>query len=184
VHITSGDMALDAELNLRRRADAKPPNHISPLESLLDGTIRLRELYRQARRCTGGGDLVHVRIMFETHYKEQARLVDVLIDRARMSFGATPILAGIFLQERRLLWEPRSRHARLQMLRNLLDAHERILRAALPWGDETRDEPWRRDFAVGQVVLANERHSQAICELLGDRCENPCISILLQRTSD
>jgi hypothetical protein len=184
VQITGSDMALDAEPNLRRHSDAETADNNSPLVPLLDGTIRLRELYRHARRRTDGGDLAHLRMMLETHYKEQVRLVDVLIDRARMSSPADPILAGTLMQEPRLLWDPTSRHARLQMLHHLLDAHERVLSAALLVGSETRDEAWRRDFAVGQVVLANEQQRRAICELLGDRCENPCMSIQLQRTSD
>jgi hypothetical protein len=151
---------------------------------MLDCSIRLRDLYRQARRRIGESQLEQLRTMFDAHYREQVRLVDVLVDRVRNSGGTGRIFAGNFLQDPQFSWDPRSRHARVLMLRTLLEAHELTLSVAFAGGDEKRDEAWIRDLAVGQVVLANEQQSRSICDLLGNRYEDPTVPIPFQWTSD
>jgi hypothetical protein len=184
MHITSGDIAHQTRTTRRRgvSTDASEADH--SLEWLLDGSIRLRDLYRHARGQTGDSQLVQLRQIFDAHYKEQVRLVDLLIDRARIAGGAGRVFAGTFLQVPQPSWDLRSRQTRIRMLRTLLDAHEQILSVALPGGDEKKDDAWIRDFAVGQVVLANEEQSRWICDLLGNRCEDPSMSIAFQWTSD
>jgi hypothetical protein len=178
------DIALEARLIRRRRADPASSETTNPLGSLLAGSIRLRDLYRHARRRTCDGRFGRPQTMFNAHCKEQVGLVDLLVDRVRIAGGASRIFADTFLQDPQPSWDPRSRSARLPMLRTLLDAHELILAVALSGGDETNDHAWIRDFAVGQVVLTNEQQSQSICDLLGDRCEDARTSIPFQWTSD
>jgi hypothetical protein len=184
MHTPSGDMALETRLTRRRGGGAEAPEANDPLESLLNSSIRLRDLYRHARGRTSDSRLVHLRRMFDAHYKQQVRLVDLLIDRARIAGGADRIFAGTFLQDSQPSWDPRSRHAGICMLRTLLEAHELILGVALSGGEEKKDDAWIRDLAVGQVVLTNEEQSRSICDLLGSRCEDPRMSIPFQWTSD
>lgn len=122
--------------------------------------------------------------MFTAHYNEQVRLVDLLVDRVRNSSGVSRIFASTFLQDPQPSWDPRSRNARILMLRTLLDVHELILSAALSGRDGKNDLAWIRDLAVGQVVLANEQQSQSICDLLGNRREEFRTSIPYQWTPD
>jgi hypothetical protein len=183
MQIPSSDMARETRRR-RRGVGTESPAANDLLETLLDGSIRLRDLYRHARRRTTDSQLAQLQRMFDAHYKDQVRLVDVLIDQARIAGGAGRVLAGTFLQDSQLSWDPRSRHARIRMLRTLLDAHELILCVALSGGDEKKSDAWIRDPAVDQVVLANERQSRSICDLLGNRHEDFSMPIPFQLTSD
>jgi hypothetical protein len=158
---------------------------IRPLfESLLEHSVGLRDLYLCARRRTWDSRLLQLRLLFDRHYKEQVRLTDVLVDQARVSGGAGRIFAGVFIQDSRLCGDIRNSHARLRMLRSLLDAHEGILSDALSGGDENPNPAWFRDLTIGQVVLANAQQRQSICDLLGNRAEDSGISIAFQSTAD
>jgi hypothetical protein len=181
---SDSDIALERPPIRRRREDLECCESINPLESLLDESIRVRDLYMHARRHTCESQLVQLRTMFNAHCNEQVRLIGLLADRVRISSGASRIFAGTFLQDPAPSWDPRSRNVRILMLRTLLDAHELILSIAQSGGDEKGDHSWIRDFIVGQVVLANEQQSQSICDLLGNRCEEFLTSIPRQWTPD
>ncbi len=141
---------------------------VAVLDELLAHSIHLRDLYKNARWQTSGIQFHHLYLMFDSHYKGQLRLVDVLIDRIRMLDGAGRVFAGDFLQGTRFSYALRGRKAPVRLLRDLLDAHELVLSAARPTGrnDVQNDLSWVRDFAVGQVVLTNELQSWSVNEQL------------------
>jgi hypothetical protein len=68
------------------------------LDELLVHSIKLRDLYKSARWQTADIQFRGLRILFDDHYKEQLRLVDVLLDRLRTLGGAGRVLAGLLLQ--------------------------------------------------------------------------------------
>jgi starvation-inducible DNA-binding protein len=138
------------------------------LNELLAHSIRLRDLYKKARWQTTGLQFRQLRLMFETHYKEQLRLVDVLVDRIRMLRGGGRVFAGVFLQETRFSYPCRGRPAIVRILRDLIDAHESALGAAHSGAQrDVEDNPRpMRDFAVGQVVLTNDLQIWSIGEQL------------------
>ena len=138
------------------------------LDELLAHSIRLRDLYKEARWLTADIQSRQLRLMFEAHYKEQLRLVDVLVDRIRMLGGAGRVFAGVFLQDTGSSYAWRGRLSTTRILRDLLDAHEFALDAARLGGQrDVEDNPGSMcDFAVGQVVLTNDLQSWSIGELL------------------
>jgi hypothetical protein len=107
--------------------------------------------------------------LFDDHYKEQLRLVDVLIDRIRMLGGAGRVLAGVFLQGTQFSYALRGRASSTRLLRDLLEAHESVLGAAHSTarsGAQDDGSPPNRDFAVGQVVLVNDLQGRSVSERL------------------
>lgn len=156
------------------------------LEELLAHSIRLRDLYNSGRWQTSDMPSSRLRLVFDDHYKEQIRLVDVLIDRLRVLGGVDHIFAGDLLQDTQISCGPRSQRTRNRLFRELLDVHDSILSAARPsgTGGGQGDRPWVRDFAVGQVILANELQSQSICELLVGRVSDAALSTLVALSSD
>jgi len=138
------------------------------LDALLAHSIRLRDLYTNARWQTADIQFHHLRLLFDGHYKEQLRLVDVLIDRIRMLGYTGRVLAGVFLQGTQFSCALRGRTSPIRLLRDLLGAHELVLSAACPRenSDSQDDNPSIRDFAVSQVVLTNDLQSRSICEQL------------------
>ena len=141
---------------------------IGLLEELLLHTLPVRDLYKSAR-CQG--DDIHLRpwrALFDIHYKEQLRLVDVLVDRIRELGGASRVLAGALLQRPHLSYALRGHLARTRLLYDLLDAHELVLSAAHTGGARSQptDPSAVHDFAVGQVVLINDAQSCSVREQL------------------
>jgi starvation-inducible DNA-binding protein len=141
---------------------------IALLDELLTHTIAVRDSYKSARCRTADIQFHHLRVLFDTHYKEQLRLVDVLLDRIRTLGGAGRVLAGTFLRGTQPSNGPRGRFATNLLLCDLLDAHELVLSAAHTAGAHglQTDPSAVRDFAVGQVVLSNDLQGCSVREQL------------------
>src|SRR5271170_4311804 len=138
---------------------------VAILEELLAQTIHLRDLYKSARWQTADVQHRHMHQLFDVHYKEQIRLVDVLIDRIRMLGGSGSVFAGDFVKDARCPCLPLGRKAASRLVVELLDAHESVLNTALPTR-VSEDHKWARDFAIGQVVLTNDQQSWSLSEQL------------------
>lgn len=138
------------------------------LDELLAHSVRLRDLYKRARWQAADIQFRQVRLMFEAHYKEQLRLVDVLVDRIRMLGGAGRVLASVFLQDTQFSCPLRDRPFTIEILRKLFDAHELVLNVARSGAQrDGEDNPCSiRDFAVGQVALTNDLQIWSIGEQL------------------
>ena len=138
------------------------------LDELLTHTLPLRDLYKNARHQTADIHFRHLRALLDTHYKEQLALIDVLVDRIRALGGASRVLAGAFLQGTSLSYALRGHSAPNRMLCDLLDAHEIILSAASTAGTQSRqaEKSTAYEFAVGQVVLTNDRQRCLVEEQL------------------
>jgi starvation-inducible DNA-binding protein len=138
---------------------------VAILEELLAQSIHLRDLYKSARWQTADAPHRHLHQLFDVHYKEQVRLVDVLIDRIRLIGGSRSVFAGDFVKDARCPCLHLDRKAAFRAVGELLDAHESVLNTAQP----TRvsgDHKWVRDFAIGQVVLTNDQQIWSLSEQL------------------
>ena len=138
------------------------------LDDLLTHTLPLRDLYKSARCQAADIRFRHLRPLFDTHYKEQLALVDVLVDRIRALGGANRVLAGAFLQGTPPCYALRGDLALSRLLCDLLDAHEIVLSAAHTtgvYGLQT-DRSAVQDFAVGQVLLTNDQQGCFVREQL------------------
>jgi hypothetical protein len=136
------------------------------LEELLWLLIAMRDLYANAR-CQGSDTGIrHLCPLFDTHHAEQRRLVDLLTDRICALDGTPGSIAPDPQGMRRpYLWRGVVGE---QLLRDLLDAHVSVLRAADTAGANglhagTSGDP---DVAVGRVVLTNDLQSHAVSEQL------------------
>jgi starvation-inducible DNA-binding protein len=144
---------------------------VEVLEILLAHSIHLRDLYKNARWQTADIQFRRLRQLFDGHYQEQIRLVDVLIDRIHALNGVGRVFAGEFLHRTQFSQLLRGRASATHLLAELLDAHESVLNAALPTQtqDGQSNRSWSRDFAVGQVVLTNDQQILAVSQQLMHR---------------
>jgi DNA-binding ferritin-like protein len=138
-------------------ADSEAEDTVAVLEELLGHSIQLRDLYKYGRLQTGDSRFRH---LCDSHYTEQLRVVDVLIDRIRMLGGSGRVFASDFLQGAQFSNVRRGRWSLTGLLRELLDMHESALSVARPLG--RHDRSWAHDFAVGQVVLTNELQAWSV----------------------
>jgi starvation-inducible DNA-binding protein len=138
------------------------------LDELLTHTLPLRDMYKIARCRAADIHFSHLRALFDTHYKEQLALVDVLVDRIRTLGGASCVLAGTFLQSNPPPYALRGHLAPSRLLLDLLDAHEMVRNVAHTTGTYglQTDPSAVRDFVVGQVLLANDQQGRFIREQL------------------
>jgi starvation-inducible DNA-binding protein len=141
------------------------------LEELLVHSIKLRDLYKNARWQTADIQLRSLRILFDDHYKEQLRLVDVLLDRLRTLGGVGCVLAGPLLQDTQFSSVLRGRVSPIRLLHALMDAHDAAVGAARPDANSAHNDEWvpavsSDDFAVGLVVLVNNAQCLSISDQL------------------
>jgi starvation-inducible DNA-binding protein len=145
------------------------------LDELLTHTLPVRDLYKTARCQAVDIHFRQLRELFDTHYKEQLRLVDVLVDRICALGGANRVLAGTFLQGTQPTYILRGHLAPKRLLCDLLDVHELVLSAAHAAGTNgpQTDASADRDFAVGRVVLTNDLQGHSVREQLSALHGNP-----------
>lgn len=136
-------------------------NSVSVLERMLIESIRLCDLHISARWEISDGQFSEIRKMLGDHKKEQLSLIGLLVDRIRILGGAARVFASDFLQRNEFCRVIRGPGALNQLLLDLLEAHEAVLSAAYTH-DSYDDLRGVRDFAVGQVVLANEHQWEVI----------------------
>jgi starvation-inducible DNA-binding protein len=163
---SSDDSIIDSRAVTRLTAsETQSYATVAILEDLLSQSIHLRDLYKSAR--WQAADVQHRQLhqLFDVHYKEQIRLVDVIIDRIRMLGGSGSVFAGDFVKDAPCRCLHLDRKAAFRLVGELLDAHESVLNTAQPTG-LSGDHKWARDFAIGQVVLTNNQQSWSLSEQL------------------
>ncbi len=163
--VTKNDARIGRAVVAAAAADAASRTRLAVLEELLTHSIRLRDLYRNARWQIPSGQFRELRGILDDHYKEQLGLIDVIVDRIRVLGGAVGVFASEFLQSAqfcRLLRGPRALN---RLLHDFLDAHESALSAARPH-DSNDDHHRVRELAVGRVVLTNEQQCEVIIGML------------------
>ena len=140
---------------------------VEVLEVLLAHSIHLRDLYRNARWQTAATQFRRLRQLFDGHYSQQIHLIDVLIDRIRTLNGTGRPFARDLLDRTQFSQSLRGRPSTRHLLVELLDAHESVLSAAPATGTHYGQvSSWTRDFAVGQVILTNDRQILVVSEQL------------------
>lgn len=137
---------------------------IALLEELLAQTIAVRDLYRHARHRSANTHFHHLVSLLEAHYKDQLRLVDVLVKRMRALGGGSRVVASAFVRGIDPSCAQRGRLTPSRLLSDLLDAHELVLSAVYTSGSArvSIDQSAAHDFAVGDVALTNELQVGAV----------------------
>jgi starvation-inducible DNA-binding protein len=137
---------------------------VALLDEVLTHTITVRDSYRYARHRSANTHFHHLLPLFETHYKDQLRLVDVLVERMRALGGGSRIVASAFVRDIQPSCAQRGRLTPSRLLCDLLDAHELVLSTVHASGADRPaiDQSAAHDFAVGEVVLTNELQVVAV----------------------
>jgi starvation-inducible DNA-binding protein len=163
--IVPNNMRIASTVVAAAAADAASRTTGAVLEELLTQTIRLRDLYKYARRQVPSDQFGELRRTLDDRYQEQLSLVDVIVDRIRVLGGAVGVFASEFLQSPQVCRPLRGPRALNGLIHDLLEAHESVLSAARPHHSND-DHPWMRDLVVGQVVLTNEQQCELISGML------------------
>src|SRR5580693_3639526 len=131
---------------------------VEKLNALLADTMTLRDMYKKHHWQVAGPTFYQLHLLFDTHYGEQAELVDALAERVQTLGGVAIAMAPDVAETTRIARPPRGREDVNTQLFRLLEAHELIIaetRELADKADEAGDQG-TNDLLVSQVLRTNE----------------------------
>jgi hypothetical protein len=147
----------DPSLFVAPRNGSKPYRSSKNLAELLSHSIGLRNLYKCARWQTSSMPSDRLHLMFDAHYKDQIRLVDLLINEANASGATAHVFGGDCLGGSQFAYALYGRMSPVDLLRVLLERHGALQ-------DALGDEGSPRDGVEKQMFLTNGRQLQLVNE--------------------
>src|SRR5438132_2569155 len=159
-------------------------NHLQPLEleasvrlemtaqlnQLLADTITLRDLYKKSHWQVAGATFYQLHLLFDKHYSEQTKLVDLIAERIQLLGGVSLAMAADVAETTQIERPPRGREEVPVQLSRLIDAHQIIIqqsrslaRRAAELGDDGTN-----DLVVSDVIRTNELQIWFLSEHLVD----------------
>ncbi|RZK17758.1 MAG: DNA starvation/stationary phase protection protein [Hymenobacter sp.] len=140
------------------------------LNQLLADTMTLRDLYKKAHWQVTGPTFYQLHLLFDAHYKKQAKLIDVIAERIQMLGGVTVALSFDVAELTSIPRAPRDREEVPVMISRILQAHQIILQEChdiAKRADDSGDDG-TNDLAVSDVMRENEQEVWFISEHLVD----------------
>lgn len=140
------------------------------LNLLLADTMSLRDLYKKSHWQVGGPTFYQLHLLFDKHYEEQAKLVDLLAERIQILGGVSVAMAHDVAEMTRLERAPRDREEVPVQISRLLEAHKFILEDARKVAKSASDkgDEGTNDLLISDVVRTNETQVWFISEHLVD----------------
>lgn len=140
------------------------------LNQLLADTMTLRDLYKKSHWQVTGPTFYQLHLLFDAHYKKQAKLIDTIAERIQMLGGVTVALSFDVAEMTSIPRAPRDREEVPVMISRLLQAHQIILKQChdiAKRADDSGDDG-TNDLAVSDVMRENEQEVWFISEHLVD----------------
>lgn len=140
------------------------------LNQVLADTMVLRDMYKKHHWQVAGETFYQLHLLFDTHYGEQANLVDALAERIQ-ALGGISLAMGVDAAETSLIPRPpRGREEAPVQISRLLEAHEFVLRAARTAARQSAEagDDGTNDLLASQVIRANELQVWFLAEHLVD----------------
>ena len=143
---------------------------VGMLNQLLADTMTLRDLYKKSHWQVMGPTFYQLHLLFDAHYKKQAKLIDIIAERIQMLGGVTVALSFDVAELTSIPRAPRDREEVPVMISRLLQAHQIILQQChdiAKRSDESGDDG-TNDLAVSDVMRENEQELWFVSEHLVD----------------
>ena len=131
---------------------------IDDLNQLLADSLTLRDLYKKHHWQASGPSFYVLHLLFDKHFDEQLKLVDLLGERVQ-TLGGVAIAMGADAAAATLIPRaPRGREDAAAQLERLLQAHEVVLleARAMARGSAAREDVGTNDIIVSDVIRTNE----------------------------
>ena len=149
-------------------ADNVRLDSVNMLNQLLADTMTLRDLYKKSHWQVAGPTFYQLHLLFDAHYKKQAKLIDVIAERIQMLGGVSVALSFDVAELTSIPRAPRDREEVPVMISRLLQAHQIILQQChdiAKRSDESGDDG-TNDLAVSDVMRENEQEVWFVSEHL------------------
>ena len=140
------------------------------LNQILADTMTLGDLYKKCHWQVAGPTFYQLHLLFDKHYEEQAKLVDLLAERVQILGGISIAMAADVAETTLIPRPPRGREEVPVQISRLLQAHEIVIK-------ETRDaareaaqngDDGTNDLLISNVLRTNELHVWFLSEHLVD----------------
>ena len=132
---------------------------VENLNQLLADTMTLRDLYKKHHWQVAGSTFFQLHLLFDTHYKEQEELVDLIAERIQILGGVSLAMAPDVAETTLIPRPPKGREEVPVQISRLLHAHEIVLEEARAMARlaAKQDDQGTIDLLVADVIRRNER---------------------------
>jgi starvation-inducible DNA-binding protein len=122
------------------------------LNQTLADTITLRDLYKKHHWQTSGPTYYQLHLLFDKHYEEQAKLVDMVAERIQLLGGISVAMAHDVAEMTKIPRPPRGREEPLTQITRLIEAHEVVIRQVREAVTRTESN---EDFGTNDLLISN-----------------------------
>jgi starvation-inducible DNA-binding protein len=141
---------------------------VKALNQILADTATLRDLYKKHHWQVSGPTFYQLHLLFDKHYEEQLKLVDLLAERVQTLGGISLAMSPHIAEATSLPCPPKGREDVPTQISRLLEAHKTILiearkaaKAATEMGDDGTN-----DLLISDIVRTNELQAWFLAEHL------------------
>jgi starvation-inducible DNA-binding protein len=131
---------------------------IDNLNQLLADTMAIRDLYKKHHWQASGPTFYSIHLLFDKHFQEQSRLVDLVAERVQTLGGICIAMAADVAETTSIPRPPKGREDTATQFARLLHAHEVILLEARAMARDAAasGDVGTNDIIVSDVIRANE----------------------------
>jgi len=149
--IVTRDLPLGLRLETREEM-------VQLMNQVLADTMTLRDLYKKSHWQVSGPTFYQLHLLYDKHYEEQDKLVDIIAERIQLLGGIAIAMAHDVAETASIPRPPRGREEVPAQISRLLEAHEMVLkeiRSAARRASELQDDG-SNDQLISDVLRTNE----------------------------
>jgi starvation-inducible DNA-binding protein len=131
---------------------------VKSLNQLLADSITLRDLYKKHHWQAAGPMFYMIHLLFDKHFEEQNKLVDLIAERVQNLGGIAIAMAPDVAEATLIPRAPKGRESVPDQIARLLVAHRIVLKESREMADRAEDlgDPGTNDLLVSNVIRTNE----------------------------
>ena len=143
---------------------------VENLNQLLADTITLRDLYKKHHWQVAGHTFYQLHLLFDKHYEEQDKIVDMIAERIQLLGGVSLAMAHDVAETTLIPRPPKGRESVPVQISRLLHAHEIVLKEARTMARLAADkgDDGTNDLLVSNVIRTSELQVWFVAEHVVD----------------
>jgi starvation-inducible DNA-binding protein len=151
-------------------AESSCRESVENLNQLLADTMTLRDLYKKHHWQVSGPTFYQLHLLFDKHYAEQSKLIDVIAERIQLLGGVSIAMAPDVAETTLIPRAPKGREPVPVQISRLLHAHEIVLKEARTMARlaAEREDDGTNDVLVSEVIRTNELQVWFVAEHVVD----------------
>jgi starvation-inducible DNA-binding protein len=143
---------------------------VENLNQLLADTMTLRDLYKKHHWQVAGHTFYQLHLLFDKHYEEQDKIVDMIAERIQLLGGVSLAMAADVAETTIIPRPPKGREEVPVQISRLLHAHEVVLKEARTMAKlaSQKGDDGTNDLIVSDVIRTNELQVWFVAEHVVD----------------